>query len=148
MRLCIPCRQVQHELAALWFGLVEIRIRLRERAEEFAIVTLEMDAKSSIESMTRFMTQYAHALRIGASFNFEHLPPFKSHQPWMSEIKRNGDAWHAVGREPFFGQPDMRLETYAARIKLVVKTLDMRLEERVADLYVQVADARIQQLLI
>src|ERR1041385_915515 len=49
VRLRVPRRKMQHELAAPGLGFVEVRIWLREGAEEFAIVALEVKPESRVE---------------------------------------------------------------------------------------------------
>src|SRR6266581_108159 len=147
VRLRIPRPQMQNVVATPWFWLVKVRILFREGTIQLAPAPLEMQAKSRVERVARFMTQNAQAFRIGAAFDLEHLFAFKLHQARMCEVERNSDAGNAVGREPFFRQPDVRLEANAAGVQLVVETFDMRLEERSSDLDRQIADAHVEQLL-
>src|SRR6185369_10913358 len=88
-RMClrIPRGQVQHILAALRFGFVEIRIRLRKRAEELAMLAFEVQPEGCVESVTGFVSQNSHALRVSATFDFQHLLSFELYQPRVREVK-------------------------------------------------------------
>src|ERR1043166_924189 len=103
-RMClrIPRRQMQNILSTLWSRFVEVWIRLRKRAEQFAVLPFEVQTKSSIERVSGLVTEDAHALRIRAAFDFQHLPTFELHQSRMRQVKRDGDTRHAVGRKPLF----------------------------------------------
>ena len=94
------------------------------------------------------MTQDAHAFRVGAAFDFEHLLALEFHQARMGQVKRNRNAGHAVRREPLFGQPDVRLEANAAFVEFTVETFDVRLEEGVLDLDGQIANPHVEQMLV
>src|SRR2546422_1064292 len=139
---------MQNVVATPGFWLVKVRIPLREGTKQLAPAPLEVHPKRCIERVARFMTQDTHTFRIRAPFDLEHLFAFKLHQARMCEVERNGDAGNAIGREPFFRQPDVRLEANAAGVELVVETFDMRLEERSSDLDRQIADALVEQLLV
>ncbi len=141
VRLCVPRRQVQHVFPALRFRLVEVRIRLRERAEELPVLAFEVKPESGVERVAGFVPKDSQALGVRSAFNFEHLLAFELHQARMSEVKRNRDAGHAVWRKPLFRQPNMRFEPNSAGIELAVKPFYMRFEERPFYFYGQVADA-------
>src|SRR5690349_4385462 len=96
MRLCVPRRQVQHVLAASGFWFVEIRIWLRERTEELAVAPFEVQTERGVECVARFVSQNAHALRVRATFDFQHLLPFELNQSRVREVKRDRDPWDSV----------------------------------------------------
>ena len=67
--------------------------------------------------------------RLGiAAFDFEHLRELELRQARMREVEGDGDAGHAVGREPLVGQPVVRPEREAARVELGVDLRDALLE--------------------
>jgi len=143
MRLRVPRGQMQYKLSALRFWLVEVGIGLRKRTEEFTVLSFEVQSKCGIERMTRFMSQYAHGLSIGAAFYFEHLLPLEFHQAWMGQVKRNGDTGNTVRREPLFCEPHVRFEPNATSVEFAVETLDVWLQERAFDFYREIADAEV-----
>jgi hypothetical protein len=70
-------------------------------------------------------------------------------QPRMGEIKRDGDARHAIGREPFVGEPEMRPEALeAARVQLLLQFGQALGEHAVFDRDAQLAHPQIEQLLV
>ena len=90
-----------------------------------------MQPESVVERVARFMTQDAHAFDVGAAFDFAHVFALELHQPRMRQIKRNRKAGHAVGREPFGRQPDVRLEANAAIVQFAVETFDVWFDETI-----------------
>jgi hypothetical protein len=105
---------MQNKLSAPGLWLVKVGIWLRERPEQFAMLSLEVQAKCGIQRMTGFVPQYAHSLSVGTTFYFEHLLSLEFHQAGVREIKRDSDAWNSVWREPFLCQPHVRLEADAS----------------------------------
>ena len=98
--------------------------------------------------MPGFMPENSHALAFGGAFDFQHLRPLEFHEPRMSQVKWYGKARHAVGREPFLGQPDMRTEPERSRLELAVKLFDALFQLSSADADRQVAEPDIEQLSI
>ena len=66
----------------------------------------------------------------------------------MGKVKRNADAGHAVGREPFFSEPDVRLKANLARVQFFVEPLDAVLQNGSPYAQRKVAQALVQQLLV
>src|SRR5437868_14939714 len=85
MRLRVPGGQMQHVFSTLWFWFVEVRIRLCERAEQFAMPAFEVQTKGSVEGVAGFVPQDAHAFGVSAAFHLQHLLPFELHQARMGE---------------------------------------------------------------
>ena len=98
------------------------------------MVAFEVQAKSCIERVAGFVPQDAQALGVSAALDLEHLLAFELHQARVRQVKRDGNAGHAVRREPLFSQPDMRFETDSARVQFPVKPADVRLQKRALDL--------------
>src|SRR5690349_16523435 len=144
MCLRIPRGQMQHVLATLRPWFVKLGIRLRKRAEELAVLAFEVKPESGVERVAGFVPQDAHALLVSAALDLQHLPAFELHQPRMREVERDRDARHAVWREPFLGQPNVRFEANSPRIQLAVEPFYVGFEKRAFDFYGQVADAQIE----
>ena len=51
--------------------------------------------------MADLVSEDSQARHLVAALDFEHLRELQLREPRMREIERNGDAGHAVGREPF-----------------------------------------------
>jgi hypothetical protein len=77
-----------------------------------------MKVESVVYRVTRFVPHYSEALPFPSAFDFEHLLAFKFRQPRVGQVERNCEAWDVIRREPFFGQPDVRLEAQATRFEL------------------------------
>ena len=135
---------MQNELTALGFWFVEVRIRLCERTEQFSMSAFEMQTKSGVECVSRFVSQDTHTLRVVSAFDFEHLLSLKLYQPRMCQEKRNRDSRHTVRREPFFSQPDVGLESNPTSVELAVKAFDVRLQKRAFNLDRKIADSEVE----
>ena len=79
VRLRVPRGQVQDVAAALRSWFVEVRIRLRERTEQFAVLAFEVQPKRGVERVAGFVPQDAHTLLVRPTLDFEHLTPFEPH---------------------------------------------------------------------
>ena len=75
---------------------------MRNEPKQLAMPAFEVEPESRVEGVTGFVPQDAHALGVGAAFDFEHLLPFELHQARVREVKRNRDAGYAIGRKPLF----------------------------------------------
>ena len=148
MRLRVPGFEIEHVTAAVWLRLVTLRISSGKRAEGAQPTALKVQAERVVQSVAGFVAQDAHALDVGAAFDFQHLLALEFHQSRMREIKRNCKTGHAVGREPLSRQPDVRLEANAAIVQLAVETLDVRFEKGSLNTYRQIANANVEQTLI
>ena len=148
MCLRVPCIQIQNVRAAVRFWLVRWRVSLREGTKCPNPLAFEVQPKRIIDRVARFVTQDAHALNVAAAFDFAHLLALEFHQSRMRQIKRNCEAGHAIRREPFCRQPDVRLETNAALVQLTVKSSDVRFNEGAFDTYRQIADTSVKQALV
>src|SRR6185503_2100659 len=133
VRLCVPRGKMQYELPAPGFGFVKVRIGLRKRTEELAILALEVKPESCVEGVAGFVAQDTKAFGIGAAFDLQHLLPFELHQAGVREVKRDGDARHSIRRKPLFRQPNMRFEPNSPGIQLTVQSLDVGLKKRPLD---------------
>ena len=79
--------------------------------------------------MPGFVTQDAHALGVAAAFDLKHLFLFQLHQARVREVERDADTRHAVGAEPFAGQPAVRAEVgESAAVEFAVEPLHAALE--------------------
>jgi hypothetical protein len=72
------------------------------------------------------MTQDPYQPVAIAPLRFMRVPLFQAREPRMRQIKRHGKAWHAIGRKPLFGKPDVRTEADAAARKLRVQLIERR----------------------
>ena len=83
-----------------------------------------------------------------AAFDFQHLRELELGQPRMREVEGNRDARHAVGREPFVGEPVERAEDEPARVELGVDLGDPRFELGAFDRQPEIAHPDLEQLLV
>ena len=98
--------------------------------------------------MAGLVPEDLHAPFRRAALDFQHLRLLEPHQSRVRKIERNGDAGHAVGREPFGRDPGVRSERQAARGQLAVERRDALFEPAAFDSQTEVAEAHIEQLLV
>jgi hypothetical protein len=73
--------------------------------------------------MPGLMPQNPHTFAFTGSFNFQHLCSLKLHQSRVRKIERNRKSRDAIRCEPFFAEPDMRLEGNRTRVQLPIELL-------------------------
>src|SRR5919197_5827090 len=66
----------------------------------------------------------------------------------MGKIERDGDAGHAIRREPFVREPVMGAEAQPARVELGVDLRDALLEIGAFDLHREIAHPDVEELLV
>src|SRR5204862_4766056 len=81
-----------------------------------------------VDRVTGLVAQDSQARFSIAAFDFEHLGELELGEPRMREIKGDGDARHAVRREPLVGQPVVRTEPEAPLLQLPIEVCDALLE--------------------
>jgi hypothetical protein len=84
---------------------------------------------------------------MGAALDIEDLGTLESFQTGVSEVERDRDPRNAIGREPFFGEPEVGLDTQVSRLELAVEPLDRLLEPRSLELDPEVAEAPLEEFL-
>ncbi len=94
------------------------------------------------------MPEDAHAPLRGAALDFEHLCQLESLQPRMSKIERDGDARHAVGREPFVRNPEMWTKAEVLGLKFLFELTNMARQKGTLDCDVETAHRKLEQLFI
>ena len=110
MALRVPVVDVQDEAAAVRLRRVELRIGDRRRAEQRLAAPAPPQQIGVVDGVADFVAQDAHAPGRRAAFDLEHLLALEPRQPRMREVERDGDARHAVRREPLVRQPEVRPE--------------------------------------
>ena len=84
-----------------------------------------------------------------AAFDLEHLRELELREPRVRQVERDGDAGHAVGREPLVRQPEVRAERRGrAPSSSPLSCVDARLELGALDLQVQFPELQVQQLVV
>jgi hypothetical protein len=94
------------------------------------------------------VTQDLHAPGFVASFDFEHLCALEFFEPRVREVERNGDTWHAVGRKPFGGKPEVRLKHEAACVDFALQLGDPRLEHAFLNRDAKLRDSEVEEFLV
>src|SRR6266850_6509224 len=140
MGLRIPCAQMKHIVAALWFWFIEIGIWLGKGTEQFSPAALEVQTKSGVKGMAGFMTKNSQTLSVSTALHLQHLLTLEFHEPGVGKIERDRDSRHTVRGEPLLRQPNVRLETDATPVELTVETLNVWFEKRPLYLYWQIAN--------
>lgn len=125
-----------------------IGVRDRRPAEELLTTRASTNCKGILNSVPGFMPKNAHAPFYVTAFDFEHLIQFKLGQTRMREIKRNGNAGHAIGSEPLIRQPEMRSESQPAFIQLSIQLRDTLFKRASFEVQMQVAETKIEELFV
>ena len=110
MRLRVPLAQVMHVAAAAGARAVARRVRQRGRTEHLAPALAAAQPIGVVERVAGLVAQDAHQPARVAALGLVHDAPLEPLQPRVREVERYGDAGHAVGREPFLREPDVRAE--------------------------------------
>ncbi len=118
------------------------------RAEQLEPLPPPLQVKRVVDRVTRLVAQDLHAPLVLAALDFEHLALFELLEPRMREIERNGDAADAVGREPFVGEPVVRMEHDLALREFLVEERDARRELAALDGERQIAHPDVEQLFV
>ena len=148
MALRVPVVEVLDEALAVRLRRVVLGIRRRRRAEEAPPRRPAPELVRVVDGVAGLVAQDAQARLRVAAFDLEHLRQLELRQPRVREIERNGDAGHAVRREPLVGQPVVRPERQAARVELGVDLRDALLELGALDREAEIAQAHLEQLLV
>src|SRR5688572_2817741 len=146
MALRVPVTEVQHEVAARGPRTIDVRVRARSLAERAPPLFAPADPVGVVERVGYLVTQNArHPVRV-AAFDLAHEAALQALQAWMRHVERHGDAGHAVRREPFFGEPQMRAETDAARPQAAADLTHAAFDLGIAQRQPQIAETGSQQL--
>ncbi len=137
-----------HKALAVWLGRIVVGIRFGAFSEELAAMPPPPQPEGVLDGMARLVPHDAHAPVRIAAFDFQHLVQFELGEAGMSEIEGDGDAGYVIRTEPFIGQPKMGMKAKAARIEFLVQLGDAILKSAARNLDVEVAQPKIQQLLI
>ncbi len=98
--------------------------------------------------MTGFVAKDLHAPFGRAALDFEHLRLLEPHQPRVCQIEGNGDARHAVGREPLGRDPGMRAELQAPAGKFAIEVGHALFEPAAFDAKSEVREPELEQGLV
>ena len=146
--LRVPAVEVQDEALAVGLRRVVVGILHVRRAEELLAPPPLTQLVGVVDGVSRLVPQDLQAPRVGAPLDLEHLRAFELLEPRMREVERDRHTRHAVGREPFRGQPEVRLKGEAARVELALQLCDSWLERAALDRHAELGDAQIEQLLV
>ena len=80
--------------------------------------------------------------------DLEHLLALEAGQPRVREVERNRDPGHAIGREPFVREPEVRPELNAARGELLVEIGDPLLQRAAFDRQIQLRHPQVEELVV
>src|SRR5262245_46626707 len=96
MTLRVPEIEMQDEALRVRFRAVILRVLRAPAAEHLAPGKAPMHEVRGIERVGGLVPEQAHALLLAAPFHLEHLPLLELFEPWMRQIKWDGDPRHAV----------------------------------------------------
>lgn len=148
MALRVPRPQMHDKAFAVRFKRIVIGVRDRRFAEELLTPWTAAGREGILDGMTRFVPKDAHAPVRIAALDFEHLIQLKFRQTRVREIKRDGNAGDTIGGEPFIREPEVRSKAQPAFIELSMELRDALLKRAAFKLEMQVAEAKIEQLLV
>ena len=98
-----------------------------------------------LNRVSRLVTHDAREFVACAAFHIEHLTSLKPNEARVCEVEGNGESGHALGREPFFGEPYVWPEPKAAALERLVELGDAWREPCPLDCEAQVLDAELKQ---
>src|SRR5438128_2242086 len=123
-------------------------IASRRRAEQLLPVAAAMQLIGVLDDMAGFMPENSHALGPGAALDVDDLLFLQPHEARMRQIERNGDARRVVRAEPFAGDPGMGPHPDAPLFKLIVQIVETVFEPGALYRNLEVAKAKLKQLLV
>ena len=136
------------EALAVGFRRVVLRILQVRRSEDLLAPAPLAQFVRVVDCVARFVPQDLHAPFGRAPFDLEHLRLFEFLEPRVGEVEGNRDAGHAVGREPFVRQPEVRPEAEAAHLQVAIEFLDARLERAAFDRHAKLRHAQLEQFIV
>ena len=149
MALRVPAVEVQDVAFAVRLGRVVVRILHVGRAEDTLAAQPVPQPVGVVDGVPGFVAEDLQAPLRRAALDLEHLGPLELLQPRVGQVEGNRHARHAVGREPFGGKPEVRVEPrQPAGGQLAAKLGDDGLERAALDADVQIADPQIHQLVV
>ena len=149
VRLRVPVGEVPYEASAVGTRPVGFRRILRIGTAEYALPLLARgEMIGMIDGMAALVPQQHLAPFRCSSLHFQHLAQFKRLEPWMREIKREGDGRHAGWRKPLVAKVTIGPHSDSARGQLVVKLPDSRLQFAPFDADPQIANTERKQFLV
>ena len=146
MALRVPSLQVMDVTFAEWSRRVELRVRLRWRAEDAPPGDAPPQPIRVVDRVADLVPQNPQARLVGAPFDFQHLRLLQLHQPRMREVKRNRHSRNAVGTEPVGRQPEVRAEPHPLELQFVVHPLDAFLQRCAVDADRQIGEPEFEEL--
>src|SRR5690606_7503025 len=111
-------------------------------AEDLTPVLALAQAVRGVERMAGLMAQDAHQPAAAATLHLLHETALQPHQARLRKIERQGDAGHAIRREPLLGIPVVRTETHTATAQLAIETLHVFGDDASAARQLDVAKAQ------
>jgi hypothetical protein len=147
MALRVPVIEMLDEAFAVGLRGVVLGILDRRVAEQAPPLRTAPQIVRVVDRVPCFVAENAQACLGITTLHFQHLRQLQPSEAWMREIKGNGDAGDAVGREPFVGKVVMR-SNQAAGVELGVDLRDARFELRPLDGQAEVAHADLEQLVV
>src|SRR5439155_21803779 len=138
--LRVPMIEMLHKALAVGLRRVVLGVWRGREAEQPAPRGPAPQLIRVVDRVTGLVTQDSQARFKIAAFDLEHLGELEPRQPRMREIEGDGDARHAVRREPLVGQPVMRTEPEAPRLELPIEVRDALLEVGAFDGYSEITE--------
>src|SRR5207245_1898963 len=139
MALRVPGVEVQHEALAVRPRRIVLRIGLAGAAEALLPPLPPPQPVGVLDRVAGLVTEDLEAPVPGAALHLEHLALLQPAQPRVDQVERDGHAGHAVGTEPFVGEPEVRPEVQATRLQLADELGDAVLDAGALDAQVEVA---------
>ncbi len=148
MALRVPVIEVLDEALAVRLRRVVLRIGDRRITEDAPARRPASQRVRVVDCMADFVTQDLQAREFVAALHLKHLRKLQLLEARIREIKRNRDARHPVGCEPFVGQPVAGAKRHAARVQVGGDLTDADFEICALDRQPEIAHAQLEQLLV
>ena len=114
----------------------------------FAPLLATMQAEGVLNRVARFVAEQPQAIGPVATLDLEDLRALEALEPGVREIEGDRDAWDAVGREPFLGEPAVGAHAQISRPEFLVESLDRTLEPGSFELEAQVTESPFEEFVV
>ena len=146
--LRVPRVEVEHEALAVRPGRVVLGVGIGRAAEQLLSAPAPPQAIGVLDGVTGLVAQDPEAPLPGPALYLEHLALLQPGEPRMGEIERNRHPGHAVRAEPLVGQPVVRAEAQAPCLQLAEELGETILQPAAVDREVEIAQAKVEELLV
>ena len=116
MTLRVPSPEMLHVLLARGVGAIRLRVLGGGAAEESLILAASVELEGMLHRVSALVPHDLHAFGVRSAFGFEQLLALELHEARMAQVERDGEPRDLRRREPFVGDPEVRVQADFARV--------------------------------